>query len=427
MNYSQVENFLFSRVAFFSRKNQNYEFHLEIMRRWLELLGNPHLKIKAIHIGGTNGKGSVCLMLSEILIAQGYKVGRYISPHLYDMRERISFNGTFIEQDFVTNFINSQMNFINQYRPSFFEIMTVMAWGYFQFKEVDLACVEVGLGGRLDATNLIAPVLSIITNVSLDHVQYLGTTVENIAQEKLGIVKKAIPLLIGRKDPCWEKQARIQAQRHQTKCYFASDYYQQVKIERMQDRQIIWVQNLNNSAINSYSLKLMGNYQQENLLTVLQAIDILGHNFPVSDKALRQGLDRAFLPGRWQTWNINPRIITDVAHNQNAMQWLGRQLQEQNIRPDSLHILLALTKEKNAPDILKYLPKEAQYYTTNMSIPRSMDAEFLATALRGMGRKAMAIENPQLAFNLIYPQLQTEDTLLITGSFFLIADLDLSN
>lgn len=424
MNYSQIKEFLFNRVAYFSRKNHNYVLHLELMRLWLEQLGNPHLTLKSIHIAGTNGKGSVTTMLSEILIAQGYKVGTYMSPHVYDLRERIKVNGQFIEQEFVVNFVNSQLHFITKYRPSFFEIMTTMAWVYFHKQGVDIACIEVGLGGRLDATNLIAPVLSIVTNVSLDHIDYLGETIANIAQEKLAIIRPKIPLLIGRKAPSWQEIAINLAKTQKSPLYFASDYFIVEQAKKYQDKQTIWVRNLINNTVTSYDLQLMGNYQQENLLTVLQAIKILQSSISISDSAIKQGLKKAFLPARWQQWSALPKIITDAAHNEQAIQLLAAQLHEEALNPNDLHILLALTKEKNPQKLCQYLPAQAQYYATSFAMPRAMSATSLANTLQSMGLAVQAIPNPQDAYKLIRSQLKTQDTLIITGSFFLIASLE---
>lgn len=420
MNYSQAKEFLYSRVANFSRKNQNYHLHLHLVRFWLAELGNPQLSTKAIHIAGTNGKGSVTTMLSQVLHAQGYKVGRYMSPHAYDMRERICYNGDFIAQDFVADFVNSNRDFILKYAPSFFEIMTVMAWCYFREQGVQIACVETGLGGRLDATNILNPVLCIITNISLDHTEYLGRDIASIAKEKLGIIKVGVPLLIGKKDDLWADLARAEAIKSGAEIHFAEEKYRLERVQKNSDSQELLFRDIAKNHLQSYKLRLLGNYQQDNVRTVLSALALLSQDFPVAESKLKQALAEVCLPARWQILTHSPLIIADAGHNEGAMQFLGAQLQEKHIARGKLYILLALTKEKDPCAVFAHLPAEAEYYTCTCDTPRAMPAQELGAALQKMGRSVQIIPDPNLAWAKIRTQLRAEDTLLITGSFMLM-------
>lgn len=419
MNYREALDFLYARQGFFSRKNNNYVFHLQTVVRFLEALGNPQQSFAAIHVGGTNGKGSVTHLIGGALIQNGYTTGVFCSPHVFEFGERIKVGGTMISPEFVVAFIQKHQNIIAALQPSFFEIIFVMACAYFALKKVQIAVIEVGLGGRLDATNVLQPMVSVITNISLEHTRWLGHHLAAIAYEKAGIIKTRTPVVIGERRPATEAVFKAKARQQQAPIYFADRFFSDASFNTRKD----WLQ-LSLSPRQSYCFDLNADYQKQNILTALCALHIVSPHYPTTYRhnraAFRQIKTLTQFRGRLEQIARKPATFIDVAHNAAALEALFKSLSlERYMR---LHLIYGAMADKDMAAIFKTLPKNALYYISGCPHKRSFSAAALTQLFRAQGFKVIA------SFNDVNDALHTArrhaaatDLVLITGSFFLIS------
>ncbi len=428
MTYEQTVEYLFTRLPLFSRIGAAaYKEDLDNTVALCASLGNPERQFRSIHIAGTNGKGSVSHMLAAILQEAGYKTGLYTSPHLRDFRERIRINGEMIDRDFVVRFTQQIQPQIDQLEPSFFEITVAMAFAYFAEQKTDIAVIETGLGGRLDSTNVITPELSVITNIGWDHMNLLGNTLEKIAGEKAGIIKKNVPVVIGEvlpetiavfKEKATELAAplSIAAEKRQALDWKWTEHHQlQVEVaeQHKTDHQV-------------YRLDLPGLYQTRNLLTVLEACSQLREReWTISENHIKAALQKVKkttgLHGRWELLQQHPRVIADVAHNEAGLHMLAEQLELTNYR--SLHIVLGMVKDKEVEKALAVLPAHAQYYFTQAHLPRALEATQLAALGRARDLQGNIYSNVQEALDAAKQAADPEDLILVCGSVFLVGEL----
>lgn len=401
MNYQQTLDWMFAQLPMYQREGKTaFKKDLTNILLFSEVLNFPERKFKSIHVGGTNGKGSTSHMLGSILQEAGYKVGLYTSPHLKNFTERIRINGREIPKRKVTSFINKQKGFLEKQKLSFFEMTVGLAFDYFANEKVDIAIIEVGLGGRLDSTNIITPEIAVITNIGLDHTQFLGETLPEIAYEKAGIIKNKIPVVIG------EKQTEVldvfleKAKECESEIYFASN------------------------DVKNYPLDLLGDYQWANSKTAVAAIQQL-RRFTISEKNISDGLlhvvKNTNLKGRWQVLQENPKVICDTAHNKEGLAIVLNQLKKEQYK--KLHIVLGVVLDKNLDEILPMFPKEATYYFCKPNIPRGLSAVVLqekATNFDLYGKKYMTVKK---ALAAALDNANQEDTIYIGGSTFVVAEI----
>lgn len=426
MNYQETIQFLFEKLPMFSRiGDAAIKKDLTNTLLLCDYLGNPQHKFKSIHIAGTNGKGSVSHMLASVLQAAGYKTGLYTSPHLKDFRERIKINGKPCSEKFVIQFtkrIHEQLEII---KPSFFEITVAMAFDYFAEQKVDVAIIETGLGGRLDSTNVITPLLSIITNISYDHQHLLGNSLKEIAQEKAGIIKPTIPVLVGRKHPETNQVFIDKATSVYTSVQFAEEMHHNPKLIQTPDYLILDT-TIEQQHYNICS-DLKSVYQGENLKTALAAIHLLNKNkdFEIHEKALQIGFSsiqqNTGLQGRWQVLEKQPKVIADVGHNEDGIKKMLEQLNQEQYK--SLHIVFGMVKDKEIENVLKLLPKHAHYYFTEPQIPRKLPVEDLISLAEKHQLQGASFHHPKDALGVAKSKAAENDLILITGSFFVVGEI----
>lgn len=392
----------------------------------LNLLGNPHHNFKSVHIAGTNGKGSTSHMLASVFQEAGYKTGLYTSPHLRDFRERIRLNGEMIPEENVVSFIAEHKEQFEKTELSFFEMTVGMAFDYFAKEKVDIAVVEVGMGGRLDSTNLITPELSVITNIGLDHVKFLGDTMEKIAGEKAGIIKHNIPVVIGETQPETHQVFEDKAAECQSPIYFADQIFDcnKIHIESNTVQKFdIW----KNSKLylEAIDIPLMGNYQKKNLTTVICALDLLREKFGLTDDDIREGIAKVIrnthLMGRWQILNDDPLTIADTGHNVAGITEVVQQLAE--LRYNRLHFVLGMVNDKDIDHVLQLLPRNAEYYFCKADIPRGLDANTLAEKAFELGLRGMVYESVRHAYQSAVNAAHFGDVVFVGGSNFIVAEV----
>jgi dihydrofolate synthase/folylpolyglutamate synthase len=422
--YEQTIEYLYKTAPLFQKVGSSaYKEGMENTFRIDSYLEHPHTRYKTIHVAGTNGKGSTSHLLASILQEAGYKTGLYTSPHLLDFRERIRVNGKPVSRKFVVDFVARHKAFFESIQPSFFELTTGMAFAYFAEQEVDVAVIEVGLGGRLDCTNVITPVLSIITNISFDHTHLLGNTLEAIAQEKAGIIKPDIPVVIGEAEG-EVKKVFLDAQR---KTQGAPFVFTQEKNPILSAQ--LLPSNYWEIETNEYPgiINELGGYAQEkNAATVLCAVDLLKKgSFDIPPKAVYKGfrwvIENTGLMGRWQIIQYDPKIILDTGHNAGGIQYIVRQLEAE--RYDKLHIVFGMVNDKDIPSVLALLPPEAVYYFTQASIPRALPAESLAAQAAKYQLKGNVFFTVQEAFLSAKHFATKKDIIFVGGSTFVVADV----
>ena len=405
MNYKRTLDWMFNKLPMYQTQGTT-AYRKDITNTVLlaNHLGNPERHLKCIHVAGTNGKGSTSHLLASVLQEAGYKVGLYTSPHLKDYRERVSINGIPISEDYVCEFINKNKPFFEANELSFFEMSVGLAFEYFIKEKTDLNIIEVGMGGRLDSTNIVTPLVSVITNIGLDHTQFLGDTLELIAFEKAGIIKPNIPVVIGEYVP--ETRAVFLAKANETnsEIYFASDLIQE-----------------------DYPSALLGDYQIQNKKTALQTIKVLRDKalLTISEEAIKNGflnvITNTRLRGRWQQLGENPTIICDTAHNVHGLKIVLQQLKNQAY--EGLHIVLGLVNDKNLEEILPLFPLEALYYFCKPNIPRGLDAEILkekAAAFNLIGETYLSVSS---AYQNAKKNAQSNDFIYVGGSTFVVAEI----
>lgn len=428
MNYQQTVDYLFSRLPMFSRIGAAaYKEDLDNTIYLCKKLGDPHKKFKSIHVAGTNGKGSVSHMLAAIFQTAGYKTGLHTSPHLKDFRERIKINGEMIDEQSVIEFTEKIKPVIEEIDPSFFEITVAMAFDYFANQQVDIAIIEVGLGGRLDSTNVITPEVSVITNIGFDHMNFLGNTLEKIAGEKAGIIKQETPVVIGEALPETQPVFEKIASEKKAPIYFANHQRQAVNWKWEKYELKIEVAEKNKTDHHVYHLDLQGIYQAKNLLTVLETCSILEQkgwkiNESIIHDSLKQVKKLTGLHGRWEIIHHSPDIILDVAHNADGIKQLLEQVEVTDHR--ELHIIIGMVKDKEIDTILNLLPKTAYYYFTQATIPRSLDAESLKLKAESIGLKGKAYPDVNAALKEAKLKAQKNDLIIVFGSIFLVAEVN---
>lgn len=428
MNYNQAISFLYSSLPMYQRVGKvAYKSSLKTTLALDEYFGHPHQQFKSIHIAGTNGKGSVGHMLAAVCQSAGLKTGLYTSPHLKDFRERIRVDGNMIPEENVTRFVNEHKEIIDKITPSFFEMTVAMAFDHFATEKVDIAIVEVGMGGRLDSTNIIRPLISMITNIGLDHSQFLGNTMYKIATEKAGIIKEGIPVIVGEKQESVEIVFKKKAKELKCDLHFAGDEYRvEYALQSNEEKQLMQIYHNDSPWGESLEVDLLGMYQQKNVASVLKAVELLNEmGIPVSEKNLRQGMSDIVtltgLRGRWETLGHNPRIICDTAHNAEGMNEVVRQLRQTPYK--KLHFVLGMVNDKDPGKLLSKLPVEAKYYFTEASIPRAMDREELATEALKYGLYGRIYGNPRKALQVARSNAAAEDMIYIGGSTFIVAEV----
>lgn len=428
MNYNETINWMFNKLPMYQRIGAAaYKADLNSTIKILDYLNNPQDNFKSVHIAGTNGKGSVSHSLASVFQEAGYKTGLYTSPHLRDFRERIRINGNMIPENNVVEFIDKHKNKLEELELSFFEMTVAMAFDYFKNENVDIAIIEVGMGGRLDSTNIIKPELSIITNISLDHVKFLGDSEDKIAVEKAGIIKKMIPVVIGEtqiktKDVFIEK-----AKAENSEIFFADKIFQ---CERITENDILDYQSFNiyknnKEYINELKFPLLGNYQNKNLKTIICAIDILKNTFSINENHIKNGLFNVIkntsLMGRWQIIQKKPLVIADTGHNVAGITEIINQLSEINY--SKLHFVISVVNDKDIDSILQLLPKNAEYYFCKADIPRGLDVNILAEKARSSGLKGNCYNSVNEAYTTACANAKDEDLVFVGGSNFTVAEI----
>ena len=384
-------------------------------------LGNPHRKFKTIHVAGTNGKGSTSHTIAAILQESGYKVGLYTSPHLVDFRERIRVNGVPAEKEFVTGFTAKYKAFFEPLQPSFFELTTAMAFTYFAEQEVDVAVVEVGLGGRLDCTNIITPELSIITNISFDHTQFLGSTIEAIAKEKAGIIKPGVPVVIGESNETTREVFTAAARNAKAEIIFAEDSRELVSATPCESGYTYYTK-----SYGSFKGELGGFCQEKNTRTILAAVEELKKaGFSITNEAVRNGFTNVCsttgLMGRWQKIKECPRVVCDAGHNIGGVEYITRQLKAQQC--DTLRIVFGMVSDKDITSVLNIMPRNALYYFTQASIKRAMPAKELLEKAAGFGLRGESYPSVGKALAAALAESSDKDFIFVGGSCFIVADL----
>jgi dihydrofolate synthase/folylpolyglutamate synthase len=428
MDYPQTLDYLFSKLPMFSRIGAAaYKKDLSNTLALCEALDHPQQRIRTIHVAGTNGKGSVSHMLASILQSAGYRTGLYTSPHLYDFRERIKVDGKMIDQQHIVELVRRLQPEIEKIEPSFFEVTVAMAFAYFAHESVDIAVIETGLGGRLDSTNVITPVLSVITNIDWDHMQLLGDSLEKIAAEKAGIIKTNVPIVIGEATdktlPVFTEKARIE----KSPMHIASKKNRLLHYEWIDDALLVTVEREKQTPV-SYTLDLPGIYQTKNILTVLEAIaqlQMLG--WSIAEQAIVTGLRATRrltgLGGRWQKIGEHPTIIIDVAHNEAGIRQVLEQLRQTPHR--QLHVIVGVVKDKSIGPMLSLLPKEAIYYFTKAQLPRALPEKELQLLATEAGLAGHSYPTVNEALGAAKSIAEPQDLILICGSIFLVGEVNL--
>jgi dihydrofolate synthase/folylpolyglutamate synthase len=395
-----------------------------------EAIDNPQHKFKSIHIAGTNGKGSTSHMLAAILQQAGYKTGLYTSPHLKDFRERIKVNGAMIAEDFVIDFVERTKILSEDIQPSFFELTVAMAFDYFAQQKVDIAVIETGLGGRLDSTNIITPILSVITNIGYDHMNILGNTLEEIAMEKAGIIKPNVPVVIGEYLPATKAIFADKAKSCNAPIYFAQDEYKAFNTYSTVQTLHCTVKNFEHDIEENFSLDLNGLYQTKNLCTVLCAEGIIMQKgFTIKNEAEKIALANTKkitgLHGRWDVIAENPAIVLDVAHNEDGIKQVIAQLQYLNHEASNTHFIIGMVKDKEVDKVLSLLPADAPYYFTNAHIPRAMPAAELQAKAASFGLKGNWYDDVNDAVKQASQNATATDLIIVCGSVFLVGEVEI--
>ena len=427
MNYADTTNWMFNKFPMYQKIGAKaYKPDLGNIVELLDFLGNPQNKFKTVHVAGTNGKGTVSHTLASIFQECGYKTGLYTSPHLLDFRERIRVNGQMIPEQNVIDFIGNNKEKFEEMELSFFEMATGMAFDYFAKEKVDIAIIEVGLGGRLDSTNVIKPELSVITNISLDHVAMLGNTLAEIAVEKAGIIKPNTPVVIGETQPETKDVFISKAKECNAPIYFADQIVDcdKIHIESL-DYQKFDIWKNNELYLEAVEFPLLGYYQKKNLATVICAVDILKDKFTIDKKDIVTGLEfvvkNTNLMGRWQVLGRQPLVVADTGHNVGGIKEIVMQLSDMTFR--KLHFVLGCVNDKDIDGILHLLPHYAEYYFCKADIPRGLDANILADKALEAGLRGNVYESVQQAYNSALNNASFDDVVFIGGSNFTVAEV----
>lgn len=421
MTYKEATEYLFNSTPLFQNIGKD-AYKEGLSNTWAldDHFGHPHRRYKTIHIGGTNGKGSCSHTLAAILQESGYKVGLYTSPHLTDFRERIRVNGVMIPEEYVISFIENEKDFFEPLHPSFFELSTAMAFKYFAEAQVDVAVIEVGLGGRLDCTNIIQPDLSIITNISLDHVQFLGHTLAAIAREKAGIIKKNTPVIIGESTEETKKVFLSKSLKMNSPIVFAEEKHYIISSLISNDKRIYHTQ-----VAGDFEGELCGLCQEKNTNTILAAVSQLQHiGYAIQQKDIHNGFSHVCqltgLQGRWQKISNEPTVICDTGHNIGGIAYISEQLKASNA--EHIHIVMGMVNDKDIRNVLRLLPTDAFYYFTKASVKRALDEKQLYTLASEAGLHGKSYPDVQSAFVAAQSASTKKDLIFVGGSTFIVAD-----
>ena len=426
MNYQETLDFMYSQLPAFHRLGKAaYKSDLHNTISLDNYFGQPHRQYKTIHIGGTNGKGSVSSMTSSMMMEAGYRTGLYTSPHLKDFRERIRVNGGMISKDFVTNFIKKHSPLLSSLKPSFFEMTVAMAFEYFRESAVDVAVIEVGLGGRLDSTNIITPELSVITNIGHDHMDLLGDTPEKIAFEKAGIIKESVPVIIGESLDAVNGVFMRKARETNSDIYFADKNFH-CTLEEF-DYSLLnaeyYMEDLRCGVIVSGKTPLGGDYQAKNLQTMFQVFSILEKQLELKQEHLLGGIEKVVMntgfEGRWQIIGNSPLILCDTGHNREGLEYVMSQLSRMK---KSLHIVIGFVNDKDLSLVLPLMPADARYYFTRASVPRALDEKILLKAASEAGLKGESYPDVRSALNAARKIASSDDVIFVGGSTFVVAE-----
>ena len=428
MTYKETIEYLYSQLPVYHRIGKAaYKGNLNNTIALDEYFGQPHRKFMSVHIAGTNGKGSVSHMIASVLQEAGYKTGLYTSPHLKDYRERIKINGAMIPEEEVVVFVEKNRDILHSVGASFFEMSVAMAFDYFARSEVDVAVIEAGLGGRLDSTNIISPLLSVITNIGHDHMDLLGDTLEKIAGEKAGIIKNNVPLVIGEKNDITKNVFIEKSSQMGSELFFAGDLFE-CRLEEMDmkagSRKYYLIQSDRAEKI-SGETPMGGNYQSKNIPVVACATSVLRRHFEITLENLVNGIKNTVLntglQGRWQVLGMDPLIICDTGHNKEGLEYVIDQVN--SIRKRKLHFIVGFVNDKDLSGVLHFFPREAIYYFTKASVPRALDENMLKNEALKYGLMGESFENVELALRAARQNSTIEDMIFIGGSTFIVADL----
>lgn len=428
MTYAETIQYLYEKLPVFSRiGDAAIKKDLTNTQLLCTKLGDPHHRFRSIHVAGTNGKGSTSHMLASILQSAGYRTGLYTSPHLHDFRERFRINGDMIPESFIISFVEKNSAAIEEIQPSFFEVTVALAFDYFATEKVDIAVIETGLGGRLDSTNVITPVLSVITNIGFDHMQLLGNTLDQIAFEKAGIIKSGIPAVIGESLPETRAVFEATAKEKMASIVFAQDQFRILRQRPLEDLLEVSVSITGSDNVDVYTLDLPGRYQTHNLLTVLTAVEQLrACDWVLPTDAVAYGLShtrsQTGLAGRWERIHRDPDVIIDVAHNKDGISQVIKQLQALPFK--NLHWILGVVKDKDVSGMLSLLPENASYYFTRAQIPRAMDTAQLQSLASTYGLKGTCHGTVQQALDAAMSKAGKEDLILVCGSVYVAGEID---
>lgn len=426
-SYSEAITYLYTNLPVFQQQGASaYKTDLVNTLELCSALDNPERRFKTIHVAGTNGKGSTSHMMASILQSAGYKTGLYTSPHLKEFTERIKINGAEIDKDFVVAFVNRIRPAIEQISPSFFEITVAMAFDYFAAESVDVAVIEVGLGGRLDSTNVITPELSVITNIGWDHQKILGDTLQQIAFEKAGIIKDEIPAVVSERQPETEAVFIAKSRECRSPLYFADDDYQIASLTK-NGIQYLNVFYKGDEIFRDLYIPLQGYYQRKNLAGVLKAAELLdAADWGITSQHIVHGLanviEQTGLKGRWQKLNDRPLTICDTGHNVDGMREVVLQIQSQTFQ--KLHFVFGTVRDKDIRPVLAVLPTHATYYFCEPKIPRALKAEELAALAETFGLKGEVVHDVNEAWHKARQKAQPDDMIFIGGSTFVVAEIE---
>jgi len=404
LNFQDTLAWMYAQLPMYQRQGKKaFKKDLKNILLLDEHLGFPSRKIKTVHVAGTNGKGSVSHLLASVLQEAGYQTGLYTSPHLKDFRERIRINGRMIRKNCVINFIKRNKSFLEPNRLSFFEMTVGMAFEHFAKKQVDIAVIETGLGGRLDSTNILYPELSVIINIGWDHTQMLGDSLQKIAMEKAGIIKPGVPVVIGRKQAEVQEVFEKIARQNQAEIYYATSFDEK-----------------------KYPTALKGNYQKENVASVLKAVEVLRNKgYHILEQNVKDGLikvvENTGLRGRWEILGQKPLVIADTAHNVDGLQVVMKQLTDLDFK--KLHMVISVVNDKDLDKILPLFPKQAVYYFSKANIPRGLDAEILRQKAHAFGLKGKTYPSVQDAYQVALQNAAENDIVFVGGSTFTVAEV----
>ncbi|MEE0977403.1 MAG: folylpolyglutamate synthase/dihydrofolate synthase family protein [Bacteroidales bacterium] len=428
INYNDTLKYLYDRLPMFQRIGASaYKEDLHNTIALMNALGNPEKRFRSIHVAGTNGKGSSSHFIASILREQGLKVGLHTSPHLKDFRERIKINNEMCPQEYVVEFVERNKAIIETIEPSFFELAVAMAFEYFAINNVDIAVVEVGMGGRLDSTNIINPLVGLITNISKDHTQFLGTTIESIATEKAGIIKKNCPIVISQTQDQAQEVFITKANSQNSPIVFADQYLEAQRTNNNNSALSADIIQAGQTRFSNLQIPLIGDYQQKNVLGAIAVADALNkyHNFGIEETTIRKGIENLNnnfpLLGRWQRLSENPLTICDTGHNEDGLKFVLAQLAKQEYK--TLRFVLGMVNDKDVDKVLTMLDKNAIYYLCKADIPRGLEVQILAEKASKAGLMYKVCGSVSQALGQAQAEAEKGDLIFVGGSTFTVAEV----